>query len=82
MVSLEDEFEQYKALHKYSILKAMVIDYFQTLEQGEVNIPDFQRDDSPEKKAEKELAKLAIADINRFNSLYEEAWCILAPILD
>ena len=82
MVTLEDEFEQFKAVHKLSILKAKIIDYYKTLEQGAVNLPGFMRDDTPEKKADKDVKNLILTDINKFNSLYEKAWCELAPLLD
>lgn len=42
-LSLEREFEQAKALHKYSVLKAKMVAYFQTLEESQVNVPNFQR---------------------------------------
>ena len=82
MVTLEDEFEQFKAVHKLAILKAKMIDYYETLEQGKINLPDFQRDDTPEIKANKDVMYLLLTDINKFNSLYEKAWNELAPILD
>ena len=82
MVSLEDEFEQYKAVHKLAILKVKIIDYYRTLEQTGINIPDFMRDDTPEKKADKDIKNLLLTDINKFNSLYEKAWGELAPLLD
>lgn len=81
-MSLEREFEEFKALHKYAILKAMMMRYFETVQQGEVNMPDFMRDDTPEKLADKELRKLVVNDINKFNSLYEKAYEELAPVLE
>lgn len=81
-MTLEREFEEYKALHKYAIMKAMMMRYFKTLQQGEVNMPDFMRDDSPERLADRELKKLVVNDINKFNSLYEKAYEELAPLLD
>lgn len=82
MVTLEEEFEQFKALHKFSILKAMMIRYYETIQQGQVNLPDFMRDDTPEKLADKDLKDLVLNDINKFNSLYEKAYTELAPLLD
>lgn len=81
-MSLEREFEEYKALHKYAIMKAMMMRYFRTIQQGEVNMPDFMRDDSPERLADRELKKLVVNDINKFNSLYEKAYEAIAPLLD
>jgi hypothetical protein len=82
MGALEKEFAEYKALHKYAIMKAMLMRYFRTIQQGEVNIPDFLRDDSPERLVDKELRNLVVNDINKFNSLYEKAYEELAPMLD
>lgn len=79
---LENEFEQFKALHKYAILKAKMMNYFETIQQGEINLPDFMRDDTPEKLADIEIRKLVVNDIDKFNSLYEKAYLELAPLLD
>lgn len=79
---LEKEFEEFKALHKYGIMKAMLQNYYATIQQGKVNLPDFMRDDTPEKLADKELRYLVVNDINRFNELYEKAYAELAPLLD
>ena len=81
-MTLEREFEEYKALHKYAIMKVMLMRYFRAIQQGGVNIPDFMREDSPERLADREIKKLVINDINKFNSLYEKAYEELAPVLD
>jgi hypothetical protein len=81
-MKLEEEFSQFVAIHKLAILKAKIIDYYRTLEQTGINIPDFMRDDTPEKKADKDIKNLLLTDINKFNSLYEKAWGELAPLLD
>lgn len=41
---LEKEFEQYKALRKYCILKARIMQYYKDLEEGQINLPDFMRE--------------------------------------
>lgn len=79
---LEAEFEEIKALHKYAILKARIINYYETSQQGEVNMPDFMRDDTPEKLADRDLKNLVLNDINKFNRLYELAYKEIAPLLD
>lgn len=83
-VSLEDEFEQYKACHKYSVLKAKMIDYYTTLDMGKVNLPNFLRNDSPEKRADEELRNIiSMPDgMKRFNELYEIAWESIAELMD
>ena len=78
MVTLESEFLQYKMLHMVSILKAKMIDYYRTLEQNKVLIPDFMRQDTPEKLADKEVKNLFYNDLNKFLSLYERAYQELA----
>jgi hypothetical protein len=58
------------------------MNYYETLQQGEVNIPDFMRDDTPEKLADRDLKNLVLNDINKFNKLYEQAYIEIAPLLD
>lgn len=81
-MSVEHEFEIEKARHKEAILKAKIQDYFETIQQGQINLPDFMRDDTPEKLADIEIRKLVVKDIDKFNSLYEKAYIELAPLLD
>ena len=83
-LTLEEEFEQYKAVHKYSVLKAKIMDYYATLEQGQVNLPDFLRDDTPEKLANRDLKELMSLNDGgvKFNSLYENAWNEIAEVLE
>lgn len=81
-ITLEEEFTQYVAIHKISILKAMMIKYYKTLEINDIVLPDFQRNDSPEKLADRDIKNLILYDFKRFNSLYEKAWAELAPILE
>lgn len=82
--TLEQEFEEYKALHKYSILKARIMQYYADLEGTGVNIPDFLRDDTPEKLADRDLQELlsTCSGIEKFNKLYEMAWQEIAESLD
>ena len=81
-MSLEQEFEEYKALHKYAILKTKIMDYYRTIRQGEVNIPDFMDDFAPARMADIQLRKLVLSDMDKFNSLYEQAYTELAQILE
>lgn len=80
---LEQEFRQYAHSHKVVMLKAKILDYYQTLEQGQVNLPSFMRDDTPEIKTEKEIHRLLnLGDnLEQFNKLYELAYQELAPML-
>ena len=74
---LLNELSTRTALHKYSVLKAKIIKYYQDLEDtGCVNIPDFLRDDSPEKLADRELKRLIMNPngLGEFNRLYEIAY--------
>ena len=83
-LTLEEEFEQYKAVHKYSVLKAKIMDYYTTLDQGQINLPDFLRDDTPEKLADRDLKELmSLKDGGvKFNRLYENAWNEIAEVLE
>lgn len=82
-MKLEEEFEQYKALHKYATLKAMIIQYYQDLEDGKIKLPDFMRNDTPEKLADKDIKNLlCLSDGGeKFNRLYEAAWQVIAEIM-
>lgn len=46
MITLEREFEEFKALHKYAILKVRIMQYYKDLEADSVNVPDFMRSNS------------------------------------
>lgn len=74
-MDLEQEFEQYKALHKYAVLKATIIRYFMDLEDNQINLPDWLRE-TPEQKADKEIKRLIMKNDNlqEFNELYEKAY--------
>ena len=87
MITLEQEFENRKAQHKFNILKIMLMDYYVTKEQTEPDIPEFMKDEYDKKRIEL-LAVGAIKDLAcqcdsvKFNSLYERAWQKLAPVFD
>lgn len=83
--SLLDEFEQYKALHKYAILKAKAVQYYKDLEENSPTIPDFMRQgQTPEDLADAQLRNLlCIPDgLETFNRLYESAYNELAEVLE
>jgi hypothetical protein len=85
MITLEQEFENFKALHKYAIMKVKLVRYFQDLEEGTIQLPDFLRpNDTPEKKADKAIRELVSAPDGgkRFNELYEQAYQELSEVLD
>ena len=72
-----NEMSERFALHRYSVLKARIMKYYQDLEgTGCVNIPDFLRDDTPEKLADRELKRLVMNPngLGEFNRLYELAY--------
>lgn len=79
------EFEEYKALHKYAILKAKMVKYYQDLEANSPTIPDFMRQgQTPESLADGDIRNIiCIPDnLEKFNSLYEKAYQELAEVLD
>lgn len=82
--SLLKEFEEYKAVHKYAILKAKAVKYFQDLEANSATIPDFMRQgQTPESLADGEIRNLMCIPDNlaTFNKLYEQAYQELAEVL-
>ena len=85
MGKLEAEFEEYKALHKFAILKCKIMQYYKDLEEGQVLVPDFQRThETPEALADKDLRCLVLRkdNLQEFNRLYEKAYKELAEVLD
>ena len=77
-ISLEREFEEYKAQHKYSVLVAKMIDYYETIMADEILLPF----DTPESRAEKSVMELYNRDKGEFNRLYEVAWQSIAEMMD
>ena len=73
-LTMEQAFTARKLAHIYAILKFKMMEYYATIEMGKVNLPDFLRDDTPEKKAEKEIDWLLHNDKKRFYELYEQAY--------
>lgn len=69
--TLEQEFAEYVAMHKFTILFAMVKKYYIALQAAGTPI-----DDIPDKLAQRELARLVMLPDNlaTFNRLYEKAW--------
>lgn len=76
--TFETEFEQCKKKHMFNVLLFKMTEYYETIEMGKVNLPCFVRNDSPEKKAEKEVQWLIENDKKRFVELYELAYKDLA----
>ena len=77
MPTLEQEFEEYKAIHKYAVLKAKLIQYYTDLNESQpLNIPTFLLADRIDRQADEDIKELlTLPDgISRFNSLYERAW--------
>ena len=85
MRTLEREFEDFKAIHKYAIMKVKLVRYFQDLEDGTIQLPNFLRQhDTPEAKADRAIRELVTAPDGgrRFNELYEQAYPELAEVLN
>lgn len=75
---LAREFEEFKAQHKYSVLLAKMITYYETVMANEILLPF----DTPEKRATKDIAELYNRDKYEFNRLYELAWQEIAEMMD
>lgn len=85
MGQLEQEFEEFKALHKYAVLKGKLMKYYQDLEVNQVLVPDFQRQqETPEALADRDLKCLILRkdNLQEFNRLYEIAYQEIAEVLD
>ena len=72
-MKLEEEFEFAKARHKLRVLENKLTKYFEVIEQDEINLSGIYYK-SPKQRAKEEAKKLAVYDINKFNSLYEKAY--------
>lgn len=75
---LTNEFVQYKAQHKYSVLMAKMIDYYATIMQDEILLPF----DTPEARAEEDVRKVFNKGKDEFDRLYELAWQEMAEKMD
>lgn len=83
--SLLDEFEQFKTLHKYAVLKAKAVKYYEDLEENSITIPNFMRQGlTPENMADAQIRNLLTLPDGgvTFNRLYENAYKELAEVLD
>ena len=77
-MTLEEEFSARVFQHMFKVLKMKLVEYYETIEMGKLNLPNFLRNDSPEKKAEKQINLLYKNDKDRFLELYEQAYKDLA----
>lgn len=83
--TLEQEFETYKALHKYAVLKAKIMSYYRDLNDSSSNhIPSFLLQEEFEKQADEDLRTLiTLPDgLQKFNRLYQIAWDSMAELMD
>lgn len=73
--TLEQEFEKYKAQHKFTVLYAMVKRYYLALEAAGTQLTC-----SPDELTSREIARIVMLPDNlaTFNRLYEKAWEDLA----
>ena len=76
--TLEREFEEFKAIHKYSVLKAKLIKYYDDLQNA--NVICFNSED----RADEFILNLILKNngYELFNEKYELAWKEIAPYLD
>lgn len=71
-MNLEQEFENYKFIHKSSIVLGCLLKYYNELQNTGITIPAFMNN-SAEENAKEHYYKL-LADNNRFNEIYESCW--------
>ena len=74
---MEKEFRKYAYLYVFKVIYDKMVKYHQTLEQGKLRLPDFMRDDTPEKMAEKEVKELYINNTEDFWQLGKQELGIL-----
>ena len=67
-MNFEQEFEQYKNIHKYCVLKARLVEIF---EKEGVNIPNFL---DKELESRIDYCMCEIAKAGKYDELYELAW--------
>lgn len=81
MTTIEQEFEQRKLEHMQKTLFIKAKAYYSALDGNGVNIPDFMRVDSPDKRAIADVEKLMFLPDGgqMFKRLYEAAWSEIAP---
>ena len=84
IVTLEREFEVFQWQHKLNILKALMIRYYEDLQNTNTTcLSDETKKYTPEQLAEKEVNELLMRDDEgfKFTSLYNNAWDILKEYL-
>lgn len=70
--NLEQEFMFYAFKHKYNVLLRKIIEYYETVEQSEINLSGIYYK-SPKQRAKEIIRELVLKDPRKFNSLYEKA---------
>lgn len=81
-MTLEEEFEEFKAKHKYKVLKVMILRYYESLlGAGCLNVSNIN---TLEKLADSDIISLLLKNDNliRFNKLYEIAYNELAEEIE
>lgn len=71
-MTLEQEFEQYKFIHKSSMVLGCLLKFYRDEEETGIKFPG-NLYESPEDKAKKHYYEL-LADKNIFNETYEKCW--------
>ncbi len=83
MLTLEQELKETFDLHRFAILKRMMIDYYFTINTAKSNESDFVRIyDKSEKEAHKAVKNLRKRDYRKFCNLYEYAYSQLVDELE
>lgn len=78
---IEKEFMQRELLHKYTVVKAKVLQYYEDLQNNGVTIPEFMSNEkTPEEKAHDYVVDITLKGL--LNQKYELAWQEIAPFLD
>ena len=70
--TLAREFENFKFIHKSSIVLGSLLKYYRDISSMGVTVPEFM-DKSAEEKAQEHYYRL-LADRQKFNEMYERCW--------
>lgn len=78
---MEQELMERELLHKYAVVKAKALQYYEDLQNNGVTIPDFMNTEkTPEEKAHDYVVEVTLKGL--LNQKYELAWKEIVPFLD
>ena len=79
-MTLEKEFLERLFIHKYAVLSAKCLKYYEDLQNTGVTIPNFLQDKTPEEQANEYVVDIILKGL--LNEKYELAWNEIAVFMD